>query len=51
MKKHIRATGGDNLPYNFSWIIPGVLAGSAAPNEASHIEALGKYLSTIEILK
>ena len=51
MKKHIRAAGGDNLPYNFSWIIPGVLAGCAAPTGGSHIQALGKYLSTIETLK
>ena len=42
MKRQSAAAGGDNLPRNFSWVIPGVLAGSAAPTTAPQVRSLGK---------
>jgi len=33
---------GDNLPKNFSWVIPGVLAGCAAPKSAAELKSLEK---------
>ena len=34
---------GDNLPRNFSWIVPGKLAGCGQPRTAPEIKSLGIF--------
>ena len=33
-----KMSGPAKKPFNFSWVIPGVLAGSGLPSDASHIQ-------------